>query len=276
MLSSRASSHTHRTRPTWALTRIREEPMLFLQSFVSPPPDTSHMSFNKNQRRANAFPPELRLAHRTRPTWALTRIREEPMLFLQSFVSHTGHVPHELNKNQRRANAFPPELRLTHRTRPTWALTRIREEPMPFTPELRLTHRTRPHMSFNRIREEPMLFLQSFVSHTGHVPHELNKNQRRANAFPPELRLTHRTCPTWALTRIREEPMLFLQSFVSHTQDTSHMSFNKNQRRANAFPPELRLAHRTCPTWALTRIREEPMLFLQSFVSHTGHVPHEL
>ncbi len=148
------------------------------------------------------------------------------MLFLQSFVSHTGHVHTSFNKNQRRANAFPPELRLTHRTRPTWALTRI--------------------------REAPMLLLQSFVSHTQDTSHmSFNKNQRRANAFPPELRLAHRTRPTWALTRIREEPMLFLQSFISHTPDTSHMSFNKNQRRANAFPPELRL-------------------------SHTGHVPHEL
>ncbi len=171
----------------------------FPQSFVSTP-DTSHMSFNKNQRRANAFP--------------------------QSFVSHTPDTSHmSFNKNQRRANAFPPELRLTHRTRPTWALTRI--------------------------REEPMLFLRA-SSHTQDTSHmSFNKNQRRANAFPPELRLTHRTRPTWALTRIREEPMLFLQSFVSHTQDTSHMSFNKNQRRANAFPPELR--H-----------------------THTGHVPHEL
>ncbi len=160
------------------------------------------MSFNKNQRRANAFPPELRLSH----------------------TQDTSHM--SFNKNQRRTNAFPPELRLTHRTRPTWALTRI--------------------------REEPMLFLQSFVSHTQDTSHtSFNKNQRRANAFPPELRLSHRTRPTWALTRIREEPMLFLQSFVSHTQDTSHTSFNKNQRRANAFPPELRL-------------------------THTGHVPHEL
>ncbi len=242
-------------------------------------PDTSHMSFNKNQRRANAFPPELRLTHRTRPTWALTRIREEPMLFLQSFVSHTQDTSHmsfnknqrrgqcfssrassrtpdtshmSFNKNQRRANAFPPELRLTHRTRPTWALTRIREEANAFPPELRLAHRTRPTWALTRIREEPMLFLQSFVSHTQDTSHmSFNKNQRRANAFPPELRLAHRTRPTWALTRIREEPMLFLQSFVSHTQDTSHMSFNTNRRRAKAFPPELRL-------------------------SHTGHVPHEL
>ncbi len=149
------------------------------------------------------------------------------MLFLQSFVSHKGHVPHELYQESEKSQCFSIRASShTHRTRPTWALTRI--------------------------REEPMLFLQSFISHTQDTSHmSFNKNQRRANAFPPELRLTHKTRPTWALTRIREEPMLFLQSFISHTQDTFHMSFNKTQRRANAFPPELRL-------------------------THTGHVPHEL
>ncbi len=225
------------------------------------------------------------------------------MLFLQSFVSHTDTSHMSFNKNQRRANAFPPELRLTHRTRPTWALTRIREEPMLFLQSFVSAHRTRPTWALNKNKEEPMLFLQSFVSQPDTSHMSFNKNERRANAFPPELRLTHRTRPTWALTRIREEPMLFLQSFVSHTpdtshmsfntnqrranafppelrlshtQDTSHMSFNKNQRRANAFPPELRLAHRTRPTWALTRIREEPMLSSRASSRTPGHVPHEL